>query len=225
MTNQSAEDLWKSGEEKFSNEDYEGAIKEYSKAIGIDPLDNELFTKSLYARRGEAKSLMGDSYEAIVDLRKGMIVDVEAEYILEIYELGQSSLEQEKYQDAIDKFTQAIESRNKNLPIHPSYERVFFKRGIARGLIGDLKGSDEDLKEASKLGNVGADEILQKESEQEWQVGREKEESGDIDGAIEQYSLAIDIYPKNIFALNSRGSVKSNILSEFNEAIKDFDKA
>jgi len=54
--------------------------------------------------------------------------------------------------------------------------------------------------------------------------GRKREENGDLEGAIKDYSKAIKLSPNNQFILNSRGVAKSNN-GDASGAIKDFTKA
>ena len=58
-----------------------------------------------------------------------------------------------------------------------------------------------------------------------WYEGRELEATGDLEGALDQYNLAIKESPNDYKALNSRGALKHYKLDKSEEAIEDFDRA
>ena len=62
MTNQSAEDLKKSGDTKSAQGDYEGAIQEFNKALEVEPR-----LARVYINRGLVKKSIGDTQGALND--------------------------------------------------------------------------------------------------------------------------------------------------------------
>ncbi|WP_320674008.1 tetratricopeptide repeat protein [Prochlorococcus sp. MIT 1341] len=75
------------------------------------------------------------------------------------------------------------------------------------------------------LGDMLNNTYVGKEDYDAWKEGRAKEESGDTPEAIEQYTLAIEINPRNKYAWNSRGYAKCFYLDDKNGAIDDFNQA
>jgi tetratricopeptide (TPR) repeat protein len=55
--------------------------------------------------------------------------------------------------------------------------------------------------------------------------GIDKYRSGDAKGAIDDYSMAIQLNPRNALFYSNRGVVKLTLLNDFKGAISDFDSA
>jgi tetratricopeptide (TPR) repeat protein len=55
--------------------------------------------------------------------------------------------------------------------------------------------------------------------------GMDKYRSGDAKGAIDDYSIAIQINPRNDLFYSNRGVVKLTLINDFKGAISDFDSA
>jgi tetratricopeptide (TPR) repeat protein len=55
--------------------------------------------------------------------------------------------------------------------------------------------------------------------------GMDKYRSGDAKGAIDDYSMAIQLNPRNDLFYSNRGVVKLTLLNDFKGAISDFDSA
>jgi tetratricopeptide (TPR) repeat protein len=55
--------------------------------------------------------------------------------------------------------------------------------------------------------------------------GMDKYRSGDAKGAIDDYSMAIQLNPRNDLFYSNRGLVKLTLLNDFKGAISDFDSA
>ncbi len=69
---QTADYYFKSGQSKGSSGDYEGAIKDYTKAIKLNLKDN-----SVYFERGLARHFLAEKYKkgAFSDLKKAIKLD------------------------------------------------------------------------------------------------------------------------------------------------------
>ena len=67
------ENFYKSGNKKFDENDYQGAIDDFSKAIELDPQNVELE----YTYRARAKFSLGDYQGAIDDYTKAIELDSE----------------------------------------------------------------------------------------------------------------------------------------------------
>ncbi|WP_320664884.1 tetratricopeptide repeat protein [Prochlorococcus sp. MIT 1223] len=165
----------------------------------------------------------------------------EDDYSLKIHKLiAYKKSELNDHQGAIEDYTKAISVNRKDCS-------SYVLRGNSRNELGDFQGACSDWVDAyicregpleekedpkdltleEQIGFVTQFEAAEyiKEDNHVWKIGRAKEESGDIEGAIEEYALAIEINPSNKYALNSRGSVNSYNLENYEEAIKDFDTA
>ena len=93
----------------------------------------------------------------------------------EFVELAKQKLEAGDYRAAIDAFTKAIE-------IEPKDPNFLWKRGIARGRLGDHQGANQDFKKANeinKLSNktidLGKDKVKEKIKEKEEIYKRQQE--------------------------------------------------
>ena len=75
QSGQTAKEYFESGREKYKNEDYYGAIADYTKAIEID-----LNYASAYALRGDPKRKLKDYYGAIADYTKAIEIDPNYDY-------------------------------------------------------------------------------------------------------------------------------------------------
>jgi len=62
-------------------------------------------------------------------------------------------------------------------------------------------------------------------AQQYFERGWEKEKAGDIQGAIADYTQAIDLKPDYSWALNNRGLLKKNYFQDYDGALADYDRA
>lgn len=133
-----AEDYYNDGIEKYNQKDFQGAIKNFSQAISLNPSYSYA-----YNNRGNAKYELEDYQAALEDYSHAIkfnYKNAQAYYNrgLVNYDLGNK-------QAAIEDYTQAIQ-------INPKYEAAYIKRGIARGdLVEDCLTAIEDYTQAIRL--------------------------------------------------------------------------
>ena len=182
MTNQSAEDLKKSGDTKSAQGDYEGAIQEFNKALEIEPR----FAR-VYNNRGLVKKTMGDTQGALNDFIKA--IELDPQLAAAHFNLGQIKTDTGDFTGAIKDLSNAI-NINENPLIQESYllrgankyessdfsgaildfDKViesdqtnsiaYYLRGATKLAVGDEQNSLKDLKKAEELGNENASNLL-----------------------------------------------------------------
>jgi Flp pilus assembly protein TadD len=59
----------------------------------------------------------------------------------------------EKFQKAIDEYTRAI-------AINPKDADAFYNRGVAKTMVGDRTGAQQDWRKAAELGHAKAKELV-----------------------------------------------------------------
>jgi tetratricopeptide (TPR) repeat protein len=112
-----AEDYKKRGGVKREKEDYKGAIKDFSKAIELDPNYAEA-----YLWRGQAKNDIKDRYNAIEDYNKAIKLD--PNFASAYGWRGNTKYELEDYHGALEDYNKAVK-------INPDYDKDYFWRGRA----------------------------------------------------------------------------------------------
>ena len=129
-------------------EDFTGAIKDLTKAIEINEKDYEAFFN-----RAISKVNLEKYQDAIIDLTKS--IEIYPDYAQSYYNRGMLRNVLKNYSGAIQDFTKAIE-------INPNYSEAYLSRGASKFILKQNSSACLDLKEASKLGNVKANELINK---------------------------------------------------------------
>ncbi len=142
--------------------DKQGAIRDYSKAIKLNPNDVEI-----YKRRAIVK-------EEIRSYR-GARNDLNCAIVTACFNLGNARYAMGDYQGAIEEYTQAIK-------VNPNYAIAYHNRGKARYEMGDYQGAIDDYSQAIKLNPNEAIPYYNR--------GYAREEIGDYMGATEDYNQA-----------------------------------
>lgn len=172
----SQEDLVKQGLAYFENEEYEKALKDFSKAIEEKPSDSEL-----YFYRANTYMALEEYEKSIKDYN--FVVSQNKSNIDAIYNRGNAYYELEKYKNAINdfnlvlkqdpKFVEALQSRgsayfnNENfknaladfktvVELHPS-AGSFYDLGNAHFMLGDFSGSVDDFSQAIEKDSGNSD--------------------------------------------------------------------
>lgn len=203
-----AYDHYKEGEEKFGNKDYRGAMNAYTKAIELrsnDPRlssDDNVWIAKYYWKRGKVKSWLDDYQGWLEDANRAIALDShEADY--------------------------------------------FYSRGQAKVGLKDYWGALADLEAAAWLapykekfttGEGGRDEMksyLEKsmkeiyaQSYPYYESGLKKYAAEDYQGAIADFSRALEISPKFTDCYWMRGEAKRSIgLKDMQGSLADANKA
>ena len=144
-----AEDWIESGKAKYYNDDYQGAIADFTKAIEINPL-----SEVAYAYRGDMKQLLDKYSEALVDLNKAIGLDPGYGFAYFIRAIVKSDLKD--YQGAFADFDKAIE-------IDPLDESNYSMRALIKENMGDPQGACSDWRKAADLGDSYSIEWVRKQ--------------------------------------------------------------
>lgn len=144
---QDAEAFFTKGENLYSQEKVEEAIKEYTKALAVDPEH-----MNALLRRGFAYS-QTEKYElAVADFSK--IIAMKPNHIWAYTSRGSAYNKMKKYTLAMNDF-------NKVLTLDPENQEAYNNRGWAKKFTGDSDGACADWKKSKKMGNQEAKIILQ----------------------------------------------------------------
>lgn len=133
-----AEHLLNSGYAKYEEEDYKGAIEDFSAAVKYDSSNAETFYL-----RGVCYSLAGQNKSALKDLDKA--TTLKKDYSEAYYEKGYIYLVAQNADKAILEFDQVIK-------YNPNMAEAYVSRGTAKCMNGDQDGAMKDWKKAEKLG-------------------------------------------------------------------------
>jgi len=218
------------GDAKYEKQDYRGAIKDYTKAIELDPEDALALDS-----RGSAKDELGDHAGAIDDFTKA--IELSPNFGMPYFFRGCAKLNLKDYGKAIDDFIKAIE-------LCPNFPDAYFKRGNAKSDLQDHSGAIEDFTTAMELypgyektydkrgmtkANLldfnkameGPSAKSIKDAEAYLKQGNLDLIAEDATGAIESYTNAIKLNPRLALAYFKRGLVKY-YLKDFKGAILDY---
>ena len=124
-------------------------------------------------------------------------------------EEGNVFYEQEKFEEAIEKYTQAIE-------IEPKLSDAYNNRGVVRHALEDFEGAIADYTKVIKLNPNSMDAYNNR--------GVVKYDLEDYQGAIRDYTQALKLNPNFADAYYNRGVARYE-LREYQEAIEDYTEA
>ena len=200
--NLSFEDYSKRGDRKFINEDYLGAVIDYTEAIKINPNVSQL-----YNNRGIAKISLNDYYGSIADFSQSILLN--PVYSQAYKNRGQAKAELGDYTNAIIDYTTAI-------GINPKYFEAYNDRGTAKGKIKDYYAAISDFSKAL--------EINPRFSQAYNNRGLAKAYLNDYQGAILDFTVAVENNPEYSDFYYNRGLSKY-FLKDYYSAIEDYTKA
>ncbi|MFH1540653.1 MAG: tetratricopeptide repeat protein [Elusimicrobiota bacterium] len=187
----------------------EACDKEIDATIEMHDLNEKLYSKdkALELYREATKSIYDKTIEYYTEA-----IEIDKNYVDAYINRGKTYIRKGLYDEAIEDYNKAIE-------INPKLAEAYYRRGIAYKCgKGWEKLAMKDFNKAAKLGDYSyfAGELRIK--------GLKSEGEGKIDEAIEYYTKAIKLNPKDAVNYGCRATAyyKKN---SFNEAIKDYTKA
>lgn len=209
--------------------DIKGAIKDYTKAIEINPS----FAVA-YGNRGDSWRREGDCKKAINDFNEALRINPENQIIRMVSYGGRGwcLAEQGDKKQAIEELNEAglaavnignddvaISILSKVLELEPTNFLAYWHRGAAYDNSGNYQKAIEDHNLALKYkpnNNTGIAIYNNR--------GKSRLQLGDAQRAIEDFNQAISIDQKFVFAYQGRGYAYSQ-LGNSKKAIEDFTKA
>jgi tetratricopeptide (TPR) repeat protein len=215
--------FFNSGIAKNNLEQYAEAIKDFDKAIELNPND-----AAAYNNRGLAKKDLRQYAEAIQDYDKAIELNPNA---AAYYNRGIVKNYLGQYAKAIKDFDKAIElnpnyacfynyrsiaKENLVIELNPNDARAYYNRGFAKHNLKRYAEGIQDYDKAIELNPNYADAYSYR--------GLAKFNLKQYAEAIEDYDKAIELNPNDAAAYYSRG-IRKNNLGQYAEAIKDYDKA
>ena len=172
--------------------DYDAAIADYNKAIQIKPD----YAKAYY-NRGIAYKKKGDYDAAIADYNKA--IQIKPDDADAYYYRGRAYHKKQEYTRAIEDYTKATEINPKDAYNFSGRAWTYFKAGqAARGFPDAERALELKPNEPDFLDTRG--EIFEA-------LGRRDEAVADFRRAIDEYTKAIEIDPKNAYNFNGRAWV------------------
>lgn len=134
---QNAQDFFLRGIAKSQSKQYQKAIKEYSKAIELDPS----FVDA-YLKRCEMRYKLGDNQGVLDDCYR--VIQIKSSVPKAYYYQGRARFSLGYVQAAIDSYSEAIRQE-------PSYAQAYYYRGIAHQDLKDRFCATEDWQTAAEL--------------------------------------------------------------------------
>lgn len=154
---QSADQFLKSGIEKHNSKDFEGAIKEYSKAIKADKN-----LRDAYFNRGICELSLRDFKAARKDLDK--TIELDPKFVKAYYSRATVLVSQNQYIEALPDLDKTIE-------LDETTPNALSLRGQIRAQSGNKKGACEDFNKAKENGDTKAEKYISQFCGNEQQVG------------------------------------------------------
>ncbi len=182
--------------------EHEKAIKDYNKAIELNPNVSQA-----YYNRGLAYGELKQYEKAIKDYNKAIELNPNDAHSYNNRGTACGGLKQHK---------KAIEDYNKAIELNPNLTLVYNNRGTVYGKLKEHKKAIGNYNKAIELNPLYALAYINR--------GNTYGELKQHETAIEDYNTAIELNPNIAQAYNNRGTVYYE-LKEHEKAIKDFDKA
>ena len=175
---ESAEFYYKRGNDKYDAEDYKGALKDYKKAIKINPQYSDAFNN-----RGNVKLDLNLYKEAIKDYSKA--IEFSSQYGDAYYNRGLAKENLKDFEGAIEDYTKAIE-------IYPKGEDAgdaYHGRGYAKEMLKDFEGAIKDYTKATKL--------IPEDGDLYMDIHFLKLSLEDFEGAVSARNKSLELYSKD----------------------------
>ena len=201
-TQTQAEEFFNQGEAYYKLNDFIAAIKDYSKAISINP--NYV---DAYFNRGKAHYELKNFITTIEDYSKA--ISINPNYANAYFGRGGVHYD-------LKNFTTAIEDYSKSIVLAHNYTAAYFCRGKAYCELKNFTAAIEDYSKAISINPNSANAYFNR--------GNAHYNLNNFTAAIEDYSKAISINPNYATAYCGLGNVYYN-LNNFTAAIEDYSKA
>ena len=199
---QTPEDYLNSGNKKYANNDYSGAMVDYTKAIALKP--RYMFA---YFNRGLCKVNLEKDREAILEF--SMAIALDPKYSNAYSERGNAKRRLKDYEGAMNDLNKAIN-------LDPKKASYYIERGVVWYLQKEYQKGISDYTKAIVLEPKNTYYYLGR--------GQIKAVIKDYSGALADYNKAQAIDPKNLVLFQNRGTLKLQ-LKEFAGALEQFNRA
>lgn len=143
---QTAQDFYNSGVEKVNSQDYAGSIKDFDKAIKLDPK----YTDAYY-NKGTSKMYTKNYKGALADFDKA--IELKPDFVSAFTNRGVAKLNLKDTKGALGDFDDAIK-------IDPANSLAYFMRGQVKMQMQETDAGCKDISKASELGYLQADKFL-----------------------------------------------------------------
>ena len=217
------------GDEYFQKGEYAAAINSYNQALLFNNSDADI-----YYKLGLVNYQLGEYHTAITNYSQAINININ--HLQAYHQIGLTHYQIGNYQIAIEAYTQAI-------IINPHIAINYKNRADVRSHIGDTQGAIEDYNQAIKLNpdyittqkdrqisryllddqqksqpviNIDFDDAIGYKNR-----GYDRFELGDYEGAIADYTQAIQINPDDIDTYYCRGNAHFD-LGKYAAAITDY---
>jgi len=181
----------------------EAASEMFKRALNI----NHRYAPSLYWL-GKCLAMKMEHEEAIEKFKSALSCGLQSSELHE--NKGMSEFNLRFFEDAERSFQRAIELEEAGGAL-PAPEIVYYL-GECRRLEHKFELANEDFKKVARYRyNSGAENVLVKTSFFRFSVGKVKYKLGDLEGALEDLSAAVDLDPHNVSYISSRAEVLANL--------------
>lgn len=199
---QSAEDYIKSGQQKADRQDYSEAIKDFTRAIELDPRSSRA-----YGKRGNARYWEDDYDGAVADATRAVELDPKDAWAFGVRALAK--LGKEDFKGAKADLDRALE-------LEPNSSSSYVTRGLYRSRQGDQDGAMADYTRAIELDPDSAVAYNNR--------GVLKSQKQDPEGALADFSKACELNPADPLYFRNRASTR-NRKGDVDGAMADLDRA
>ena len=191
-----------SGALKFKNEDYAGAIEDFTKAIALNT-----GYPNLFCNRAVAKHMLNDYEGALTDFNKAVSIDSNFKNVY----FNRSNT---KY--ALKDYEGALADCNKAIMADPEQSSLYSSRARVKSQLKDYEGAMADYNKAITINPNQINGYLNR--------GIAKYQVKDYEGAMDDCIEAIRQNPKSAGAYNLRAICYAR-LGKYDKAILDYDAA
>lgn len=225
------------GNELYYKGDYDGAIRCFSEAIGLNPQ-----YAGAYNNRGNAYGKKGYSERALADHSQAIAID--PKHASAYYNRGNEHYDRKEYNLAIADHERALALKpghidalnncgnayqmlgdrkraiayyNKCLSLNPDYAKAYYNRGKAYYEEGEYDKAIADYNRALAINSNDENTYIER--------GNAYSAKGESDRALADYSQALKINPNSALAYYNRGEEYQSQRGDLDRAIAEYDKA